>query len=176
MFWSKKVACEHCGKKAKAKDAIYTRGSQFCSAACRDAWTAANPPPIARGEKGKLEQDLALVIDAALDEYSKAFGVPRSRVGISVGIGVSAELGVRGVVGAIDNINAQHEAELRQTALMTFQTHLLRCPPLLRALGHETTAMRIEEIDFMATIEAGKVGERIFPVTQTLEQIRGQLP
>jgi hypothetical protein len=70
-------------------------------------------------------------------------------------------------------MNAQHEAVERQQSLMLFHTHLLRCAPLLRALGHAAEATEIEGIDLMKLLERGELYARVQPVMAKLDQLRG---
>ena len=93
---------------------------------------------------------------------------------VSVSIGLDGA-GHHGVGHMMSNINAQHEAEKRQTALMTFQSNLLRCPALLRALGHPDVAAQIESIDFVKALETGTISGMVRTVNHELEQIRGAL-
>ena len=173
MFW-KKTLCEQCNKKERESRSIYARGSYFCSEACRNNWSAANPPPIAKGTPEALRTELQLVADGALDEYHRAFNLGPRRMRAVAGV-VREVVGVAAgqLVGGIANINAQHEAVERQQSLMLFHTHLLRCAPLLRALGHPAEATDIEGIDLMKLLERGELYARVQPVMAKLEQLRG---
>ncbi len=173
MFW-KKVVCEQCNKKVRESRSIYCRGSYFCSEACRDAWTAANPPPIAKGTPEALRTELELVADGALDEYHRAFNLgPRRLRAAAAVVRQVVSVGAGQLVGGIANMNAQHEAVERQQSLMLFHTHLLRCAPLLRALGHAAEATDIEGIDLMKLLERGELYGRVQPVMAKLDQLRG---
>jgi hypothetical protein len=173
MFW-KKILCEQCNKKERESRCIYSRGSYFCGEACRDAWTAANPPPVAKGTPESLRTELELVADGALDEYHRAFNLGPRRLRVAASVArqvVGAAAGQ--LIGSLANMNAQHEAVERQQSLMMFHTHLLRCAPLLRALGHAAEAADIEGIDLMKLLERGELHGRVQPVMAKLEQIRG---
>jgi hypothetical protein len=56
---------------------------------------------------------------------------------------------------------------------MLFHTHLLRCAPLLRALGHAAEATDIEGIDLLKLLECGELYARVQPVMAKLDQLRG---
>ena len=70
-LFGNKVVCEQCSKKVKESAAIYFRGSQFCSPECINAWKAANPGPVARGEPAKLQEELRILLDEAYTEANR---------------------------------------------------------------------------------------------------------
>jgi hypothetical protein len=140
MFGAK-IVCEQCNKKTKEKTSIYRRGSRFCSQGCVDAWTAANPPPIARGDEASLRQELVMVLDEAFAEAHRRFGP-----GINVPIGDHTTLRVEFSLTGMDEA---HRIEAMNTAYALFQSHTLRSAPILRALGYAAEATMIDSHDFL---------------------------
>ena len=141
-FWDAKLACEQCNKKTMVKTALYRRGSKFCSQECIAANEAANPPPVAQGNPAKMREEVIMLLDAAFVEARTRFGS-----GIDTITGVSVRLVID--VG-LEDIDDAHRIEAMNAAYALFQTHTLRCAPLLRALGHPQVATAIDSTDFMA--------------------------
>lgn len=140
-FWDAKIVCEQCNKKTKEKTALYRRGSKFCSVECITSNELVNPPPVAKGEPAQLREELIMLLDEAFAEAHRRFGP-----GIDVPIGntkVRVEISLTGMGEA-------HRIEAMNTAYALFQTHTLRCAPLLRALGFGEVATAIDSTDFMA--------------------------
>jgi len=135
-----KIVCEQCNKKVKEKVSIYRRGSRFCSQACVDAWGAANPPPIARGDEASLRQELVMVLDEVFAEAHRRFG-PGINVPIGNNTTVRVEISLTGMGEA-------HRIEAMNTAYALFQSHTLRSAPILRALGYTSEATMIDSTDF----------------------------
>lgn len=172
MFWAK-VVCEQCNKKVRASQAIYCRGSQFCSEACIAAWSAANPSPVAKGDPNALRTELDMLVDAAHEEYHRYFDLgPYRRGTAQVALDI-AGVAARQVLGGVARINAEHEAQERQQRIMLYHTHLLRSVPILRALGYLDEANDIERIDLMKLLERGELYARVRPLMGKLAQIRG---
>jgi len=140
MFGAK-IICENCNKKTKEKTSIYRRGSRFCSQPCVDAWTAANPPPVARGDEASLRQELAMVLDEVFAEAHRRFGP-----GINVPLGNSTTVRVE---ISLTGMGEAHRIEAMNTAYALFQSHTLRSAPILRALGHTDEATMIDSHDFL---------------------------
>ena len=94
-----KIVCDQCGKKAKESQSVYFRGSRFCDAACVDAWNAANPAPVAKGDPAKLREELAMLIDEAVAEskraFNPAFGMQVGNVSVSARCANSATVADR---------------------------------------------------------------------------------
>ncbi len=157
MFGTK-IACEQCGKKVRESKSVYRRGSRFCGEACRDAWEAANPPPVARGEPTRLREELAILLDEAFTEAHRRFGP-----GLDIPFGNSR---VR-VDIVLTGIDARHRAEAMNEAFMQFQTHTLRSAPILRALGFAAEATMIDSTDFQR--------DATEPLIKSLVHVRRQL-
>jgi hypothetical protein len=145
MFWAK-IVCERCNRKNRESRSVYSRGSYFCSEACLDAWAKDNPPPVAKGSVEALRQETAIIIDAALDEFHRVFGLGSS--------------------------NAAEQPDL----LIHFHTDVLRCAPLLRGLGHTDAAAMIEATDIMKVVRSSMTMnhacQRLRPLAETLERVR----
>ena len=141
MFFGAKIVCEQCNKKTKEKTSIYRRGSRFCSEACVEAWSAANPPPIARGDEASLRQELVMVLDEAFAEAHRRFG---PSIGISIGTNTTLSLEIPALTG----MGEAHRIEAMNTAYALFQSHTLRSAPILRALGFTAEATMIDSHDF----------------------------
>lgn len=137
MFWSK-VECDGCNQKVRASRTIYHRGSRFCSVACRDTWTQANPPLVAKGEPAKLKVDLTNTIDAAIAEYRVFIGQSGDPLGKAIGR----------MVPVVGKINANHDAQERMDARMRFIQYTCECMPLLNGLGYREEAAYVESVDF----------------------------
>jgi hypothetical protein len=140
-FWDEKVVCEQCNKKAKKKASIYRRGSRFCREACLMEWEAANPPPIARGDEASLTKELVIVMDEAFAEAHRRFGpgldIPFGKANVRIDI-------------SFTGMGEAHRAEAMATAYQLFQSHTLRCAPILRALGYTNEATAIDSHDFLS--------------------------
>jgi hypothetical protein len=143
-FWDAKIACEQCNKKTKEKTALYRRGSKFCSNECIAANEVANPPPVATGDHGKLREELIMLLDQAFVEANRRFG---SAVRVPEGITLTVSFGIGLGLGDIDEA---HRIEAMNAAYALFQTHTLRCAPILRALGFPQVATAIDSTDFLA--------------------------
>lgn len=153
-----KIVCDQCGKKVKESSSVYFRGSRFCEAACVDAWSAANPAPVAKGDPAKLRDELAMLIDEAVTESQRAFN---PTLGMQVG---NVTVSVGGAFGAMDE---RHRAEQLQTSRQQFQTYVMRSTAILRALGFAQAAAAIDGTDFQKT--AG------YHLVDELRQVRQQL-
>jgi hypothetical protein len=135
MFW-RKVECDGCNTKIRASRAMFHRGSYFCSTACRDTWTRANPPPVAKGDPERLKHDLIHTIDAALQEYGRA------------NADESLEQVVGRMIPVIGKVNANHDAELRYEASRRFTEYTHECIPIVNALGYQEEAAVLETYGF----------------------------
>ena len=169
MFWAK-IVCERCNRKNRESRSVYSRGSYFCSDACLDAWSKDNPPPVAKGSVEALRQETAIIIDAALDEFHRVFGLtPRKKV-------ETTGQAIAQLVGSFGNINATHRAIEQNESLIHFHTDVLRCAPLLRGLGHTEAAAMIESTDIMKVVRSsmtmGHACQRLRPLAETLERVR----
>ncbi|MGE0871321.1 MAG: hypothetical protein AB7P03_22360 [Kofleriaceae bacterium] len=127
MFW-RKVDCDGCNAKIRAKGAIFHRGSYFCNADCRDTWERANPPRVAQGDPAQLKYDLIHTIDAALDEYRQSVAGP------------SVEQLAGRMVPLVGSANARYDAQVRHEHSMRFTEYTHECIPIVRALGYDEEA------------------------------------
>jgi hypothetical protein len=152
MFWSK-VECDGCNTRLWESQAILHRGSYFCSAACRDAWTHKNPPRIATGNPAALRYDLTHTIDTALDEYRLSTG------------GASLDQMVGHMIPLIGRANAELDAQVQYEHHTRFLQYAHECVPLLHGLGYAEEAAVLETLGF---------GGRISDVVAALHRARAR--
>lgn len=128
----------------KEKTSIYRRGSRFCSDMCVQAWEAANPPPVAKGDPDKLREELVILLDEVVAEAHRRFGP-----GVDLPIGPKTKLwtSLWATPGSTQN---RTRDEAIATSKQLLQTHALRAAPILRTLGFTHEATVIDSTDFQA--------------------------
>ena len=172
-MFGRKTACERCDRKVRSKQAVYLRGSYFCGASCRDAWAAEHPAPIATGPD--LRREATVTIDAVVIEFDRAFGLAPLRSYDDELGSVAGDIATR----VLDSKHRTIESDIRNSALVQFHTFILRCPPLLRALGRADAANAIDSVDIMKTIEdafsTDTAVKRLTPLIDTLRRVRVEL-
>ncbi len=153
-----KIVCDQCSKKVKESASSYFRGSRFCDGACIDAWSAANPAPVAKGDPAKLREELKMLIDEAVVESKRTFDPSFGLQAGNVSVSIDSSL------GAMDE---RQRAEQMQSSREQFQTYVMRSTAILRALGFAQAAAAIDGTDFSQT--AG------YHLVDALKQVRQQL-
>lgn len=126
MFGAK-VECDGCNRKLKQRDAMYHRGSYFCSAECRETWTKANPPRMAQGTAEELKRELVRLVDTALAERDRAHG----------DLLTDAAVGAIPMVGGMLRRNAAMDRSCAQDEAARYQHEILA---IMNALGYDAEA------------------------------------
>src|SRR5262245_24420416 len=123
MFGAK-VECDGCDRKLKQRDAMYHRGSYFCSVECRDAWSKRNPPRMATGTPDELKRELVRLVDTALDERDRAGGNPLT----------DAMIGAVPMMGGMLRRNAETDRSYALDEATRYQHEILA---IMNALGYD---------------------------------------
>lgn len=126
MFGAK-VECDGCDRKLKKRDAMYHRGSYFCSVECRETWSKANPPRMAAGTPDELKRELVRLVDMALAERDRAGG----------DLLADAVIGALPVIGGMHSRNAAMDRSYALDEATRYQHEILA---IMNTLGYDDEA------------------------------------
>lgn len=134
-MFGRKVECDGCNAKIKAKDSIFHRGSHFCNTACLGVWEKVNPPRTAQGSPDELKHNLIHTISSALDEYK-------------LGQGSFLDDFATRMIPLVGRANADMDAQVRSEHAARFVEYTHECIPIARALGYTDEVRVLEKFGF----------------------------
>lgn len=149
VLFGKRVFCERCHTKTKAKEAVKKRGRFFCSDDCRNQWSKANPPPKATGGDPASYREKGLELLKLAQDY----------MGIVLKVSGGKTMSGTNIISInVAAADARDAYSLTQSNLMKYEREALESLSYLYALGLTENAEALESFDFQPIYEMSVVG------------------